>query len=113
MVPGCHGLPALYVFLIPLTDVRPFLDIDTRRLPAPAWPIVHLPDEPYKAPFVRGFGRAQRRLGGGVTEWPAEDAYCDVSHALRFERAVLKNESTKAAKGIRRYCAFRRLYWDG
>ncbi len=99
------------VIQFPLIDVRPFLDADTGRVTSPAWPIVFLPDEPYKAPFVRGFGRALKRQRGGVAEWPAEDAYCDVSNALRFRQAVLKGDAT--AGRLRRYCAFRRLFWDG
>lgn len=100
------------VVQFPLTDVRPLLDDDTGRIAAPVWPIVHLPDEPYKAPFVRGFGRARKRSGGGVDEWPAEGTYCDVSHALRLVQSTLRKEAP--ASGIaKRYCAFRRLFWDG
>lgn len=101
------------VFQVPLTDVRPFLDEPTHRLVSPAWPISHLPDDPYKRPFVRGFGSARTRRLGGVEEWPAEDKYCDLSHALRFESRVLKNEAGALGPKARTYCAFRRLFWDG
>lgn len=103
----------LALLQFPLTDVRPFLDVATHRIPAPAWPIVHLPDEPYKAPFVRGFGSARRRGAGGVDDWPAEGFYCGVANALRFETAVLADAPAIARRIGRRYCAFRRLFWDG
>lgn len=101
------------VLQFPLTDVRAFLDDDSQRTAAPAWPIVHVPDEPHKVPFVRGFGRAARRLRGGTFEWSAEEAYCDVSHALKFTGAVLKHNPDRRAGDLRTYCAFRRLFWDG
>jgi hypothetical protein len=101
------------VVQFPLTDIRPFLDVATYRIAAPAWPILHIPDEPYRAPFVRGFGRARARLQGGVDEWPGEGAYCDVSHALRFVTTVLKDTPTVARRIPKRYCAFRRMFWDG
>jgi hypothetical protein len=101
------------VFQVPLTDVRPFLDEPSHRLAAPAWPIAHLPDDPYKRPFVRGFGSARARPRGGVEEWPAEDAFCDLSHALRFEAKVLHAQRAMLGDEGRSYCAFRRLFWDG
>ncbi len=97
----------------PLMDVRPFLDEETHRVTSPVWPIVHLPDEPHRAPFVRGFGRACWRSAGGVDEWPAEDAYCDFSNGMRFVRQILADAPGVLPPGWRRYCAFRRLFWDG
>jgi hypothetical protein len=100
------------VVQFPLTDVRPLLDTATRRVERPGWPLVNLPDDSYRAPFVRGFGRARRRQQGGVEEWPAEDAYCDGSNAVRFSQGVLKGDPVATGR-LRRFCAFRRLYWDG
>lgn len=108
-----EGSEVFAVFQVPLTDVRPFLDEPTHRVATPAWPITHLPDDPYKRPFVRGFGSARQRRLGGVEEWPAEDAYCDLSHALRFEHKVLRQPPAGLGDGGRSYCAFRRLFWDG
>jgi len=101
------------VIQFPLTDVRSLVDDETGWVGAPLWPIVNIPDDPYKAPFVRGFGRVRRRSGGGVDEWSAEDSYCDISHAIRFAQSF-RNASTSATMPFdRRYCAFRRLFWDG
>lgn len=108
-----RGVGMFAVFQVPLTDVRPFLDVATHRLAAPAWPISHLPDDPYKRPFVRGFGSARERRGGGIDEWPAEDAFCELSHALRFEHKVLHEHQALLGEEGRSYCAFRRLFWDG
>jgi hypothetical protein len=99
----------LAVIHFPLTDVRPFLDQDTHRTAGPIWPIVDLPDEPRRAPFVRGFGRARKRLAGGVAEFPAEEAYCDVSGVLRFRQAVLKDGAEGLKSRLKHSCAFRRL----
>lgn len=101
------------VFQLPLTDVRPFIDGATGRVPEPVWPLVHLPDDPFRKPYVRGFGSAQRRLSGGVDDWPGEDYFCDLSHAVRFPTAVLRGRFPAGRRGIRRYCRFRRLFWDG
>ena len=103
----------LALLQFPLTDVRPFLDVATHRIAVPAWPIAHLPDEPYKAPFVRGFGSARKRRAGGVDDWPAEGFYCGVANALRFETAVLADAPAVKRRTSKRYCAFRRLFWDG
>ena len=100
------------VVQFPLTDARPLLDDSTGLIAAPVWPIVNLPDEPYKAPFVRGFGRARMRSRGGVDEWPAEGTYCNVSHALQLVQPTLKTQP-QASSVAKRYCAFRRLFWDG
>ena len=101
------------VLQVPLTDLRSFLDVPTHRLGAPAWPLSRLPDDSYKRPFVRGFGSARARRGGGIDEWPAEDAFCDLSHALRFEKAVLRDQRIELGAEGCSYCAFRRLFWDG
>ena len=103
----------LTVVQLPLTDVRAFLDTPSGQIAAKVWPILTVPDdEPDRVPFVRAFGRARRRLKGGLDEWPAEDAYCDGAHALRLVRSVRRfllglSDESKV------YCAFRRLYWDG
>lgn len=109
----CEGVGVFAVFQVPLTDVRPFVDAPTHRVASPAWPLTHLPDDPYRRPFVRGFGSANERRLGGVEEWPAEDVYCDLSHALRFEHKVLSQAPAALGAGGRSYCAFRRLFWDG
>lgn len=101
----------LAVFHLPLTDLRPFVDEPTGRVANPGWPIVNLPDEPYKRPFVRGFGPARERWRGGVDEWSGEDFYCDLSGAVRLAGPVLKSMGPRA--GLKRYSAFRRLFWDG
>jgi hypothetical protein len=101
------------VIQFPLTDVRTLVDGDTGRVGAPLWPIVNIPDDPYKAPFVRGFGRVRKRTGGGVDEWAAEDSYCDISHAIRFAQSFRQASTSATMPFARRYCAFRRLFWDG
>ena len=102
----------LIVVQLPLTDVRPFLDADSRQIAAKVWPILTVSDdEPDRAPFVRAFGRARRRPKGGLDEWPAEDAYCDGAHSLRLVRSVRR--SIGVSDESKAYCAFRRLYWDG
>jgi hypothetical protein len=99
------------VFHVPLIDVRPFVDTPTQRVGHPVWPMVLLPEEHHRRPFVRGFGMADERLQGGVDEWSGEDFFCDLAGALRFEGSVRAGLGTR--EGLKRYCAFRRLFWDG
>lgn len=99
------------VFHVPLTDVRPFVDESTGRVGNPVWPMVLLPDELYRRPFVRGFGMARQRWSGGVDEWSGEDFFCDLTGAVRLTEPVLRVMG--ARPGFKRYCAFRRLFWDG
>lgn len=94
---------------IPLTDVRPFLEVDTGRLDKPSWPLAKVGSD-----FVRSFGIVERRLRGGIIEWPGEELYCNAARALRFNEPVIifKPPSNPKSHAMR-LCAFRRFLADG
>jgi hypothetical protein len=99
----------LAVIQFPFTDVRRFLDVDTGRLDKPAWPMAKAGSD-----FVRSFGIIQRRLRGGIMEWPGEEVYCKAPRALRFNQPVLTFRLPSNPRiNLTRLCAFRRLLADG
>lgn len=95
------------VYQIPLTDARPFLQLETHRLPTPAWPFPRANRD-----FVRGFGLVKERRRGGIQEWSGEGLYCDVARALRFKHTHEATTTLGKSKFLQ-VCAFRRLFVAG
>lgn len=91
------------------TDVRRFLDIDTGRLDRPSWPLANVGSD-----FIRSFGVIERRMRGGIIEWPGEELYCNASRALRFNQPVITFQPPSNPRSrATRLCAFRRFLADG
>lgn len=102
----------MYVgIVIPVVDVRPFLQGDTGRLDRPSWPTPQLGGFGGGLPeFVRGFGPVNKRAGGSFGDWPGEDTYVRADQFLRFPQGV---EGTGPERLTSCRCLYRRFYTDG
>ena len=77
---------------IPLTDVRPFLEVDTGRLDKPSWPLAKVGSD-----FVRSFGTVERRLRG-VAAQSIQDRFKKVSESSANDE--LKNQLIKLNEAV-------------
>jgi hypothetical protein len=89
------------VYQIPFADARRFINEETNRLVAPAWP-----DPQPNIDFVRSFGGVRARRRGGVESWPGENIFCHSTKAIRFPTLPVPG-------GPRTRCALRRFWADG
>lgn len=99
--------PMLIEFQFPLTDVRSVL-AKSIRLKSPTWPFPRIGEE-----FIHYHGQVMARLGGGVADWTAEDAYCRAARGVRLipplpQQRIQLRSSVAVLEG-----AFRRLFCDG
>jgi hypothetical protein len=93
------------VLQFPLTDLRPFIDGETHRLPRPSWPLARPGRE-----YVRGSGGVQQRRRGGVEGWSGEEVFSGAARAVRFPDALRRHP---IGGDFRATCLFRRYFSDG
>lgn len=97
----------LLIVQFPLTDLRPFLDLETGRLNRPYWNI-SAPDED----FIRSFGHMRVRRRGGLTGWVGESIVCEANRAIRLENLTPFRDE-KSGKFYQPKIVFKRFYSDG
>lgn len=98
----------LLVVQFPIADGRLFAQSGASRLTHPAWPLT----PGVNNEFVRSFGPAARRRGGGDAAWADEGTFCSAGKAIRFP-GLQTYRVAAADRQLHPLCAFRRVFSDG
>jgi hypothetical protein len=77
------------------------------RLDMPVWPNADLQN------YIRYFGKVERRVNGGVHQWPGEQLFCKSQHAINLKQLTKQRIVYNPTSHSLFKCRYRRFFSNG